>query len=104
MKIAVTGATGYIGECFVKRALASGHQVAALSRRVPESFVSSWILYELSSNQAPTLPSDTNFVLHLATNTAFAVTTDSTQEELAAELLIKAAQEVGAKFIFVSSQ
>lgn len=104
MKIAVTGATGYIGERFIKQAVVEGHGILALSRRHPEMDVSHWIPYELSSRQVPILPKDTEVVLHLASRTSADEPQLHTQEILAAELLIKAAQNVGAKFIFVSSQ
>ena len=104
MKIAVTGVTGYVGKCFAKWAISEGHKVVALSRSCPGSVVCDWIPYELSSKQPPILPIDTDAVLHLATSKSSNDQGDDAQEVLAAELLIKAAQEVSAKFIFVSSQ
>lgn len=103
MKIAVTGATGYIGEHFVKRALVEGHEIISLSRRQPWVSINQWIPYQLSSNHSPALPANTDVLVHLATTT-FADKHHGTQEILAAGLLIKAAQAVDAKFIFVSSQ
>jgi len=104
MKIAVTGVTGYIGGCFAKLAISQGHVVIALSRRCPELVVCDWIPYELSSKQPSTFPLDTDVVLHLATSKSPNDQRIGAQEILAAELLVKAAQEVSAKFIFVSSQ
>lgn len=104
MKIAVTGATGYIGVCFAKWAISEGHEVVALSRRRPELVACDWISYELSSKQSLALPIDTDAVLHLATSKSTNDQLDGAQEVLAAGLLVKAAQRVGAKFIFVSSQ
>jgi uncharacterized protein YbjT (DUF2867 family) len=104
MKFAVTGASGYIGACFIKCAIASGHQIVALSRRPLEPITSDWIPYELSSNQAPVLPTDTDVVLHLATSTSPDERLNSAQEVFATELIIKAARDIGARFIFVSSQ
>lgn len=104
MKIAVTGASGYIGEHFVKLALASEHKVVALTRRTPKSSACSWVPYELASHLTLILPQDTDAVVHLATCTSRTEAMSSAQEILAAELLIKASQDVGASLIFVSSQ
>jgi len=104
MKIAVTGVTGYIGICFAKWAISEGHEIVALSRRCPELIICDWIPYELSSKQAPTLPIDTDTVLHLATSKSPNDHGDCAPEVLAAELLIEAAKKVSARFIFVSSQ
>ena len=104
MKIGVTGATGYIGNRFVKRALSSGYEIVALSRRCPELHACDWIPYDLSSNQAPVLPMDTDVVLHLATRNSPIGQQHFTHDILAAELLIASTQHVGAKLIFVSSQ
>jgi len=104
MKIAVTGVTGYIGNCFAKLAVSEGHEVVALSRRCPELIVRDWIPYELSSKQPLDLPVNTDAVLHLATSKSPDDQQGGAQEVLAAGLLLKAAQKVGAKFIFVSSQ
>jgi uncharacterized protein YbjT (DUF2867 family) len=104
MKIAITGATGYIGGQFVKMAHASGHEIVALCRRNPDPFGCVWVSYNLSSTQAPVLPVDTKAVLHLATSKSLSGQQDSEQEILAAGLLIIATQKVGAKLVFVSSQ
>lgn len=104
MKIAITGASGYIGEYFVKLVLSSGHQVVALSRRALKPAGCSWIPYELASHLAPILPQDTDAVVHLATCTSQTEELSNAQEILAAELLIKASKDVGARLIFVSSQ
>ncbi len=104
MKIAVTGATGYIGICFAKWADSEGHKIVALSRRRPEWVACDWIPYELSSKQPLALPIDTDAVLHLAMSKSPNDQLDGAQEVLAAGLLVQAAQKVSAKFIFVSSQ
>lgn len=104
MKIAITGATGYIGGQFVNLSHASGHEIVALCRRNPDPFGCVWVPYNLSSTQVPVLPVDTKAVLHLATSKLLSGQQVSEQEVLAAELLITAVQKVGAKFVFVSSQ
>lgn len=37
MKVAITGATGFVGSCLVKRLLAEGHQVVVLTRDVSKA-------------------------------------------------------------------
>ena len=104
MKIVVTGATGYIGDRFVKQAHSLGYEIVALCRRCPELHGCDWIPYDLSSSQGPVLPIDTDVVLHLATSKSSNEQQNSAQDILAAALLITSAQSVGAKLIFVSSQ
>ena len=104
MIIGVTGATGYVGRCFVKHAHASGYEGVALTRNRPERYCVDWKYYDLTSNEIPALPLGTDVVLHLATSKYPDNLQDSTQELLAAELLITACQKVRAKLIFVSSQ
>jgi nucleoside-diphosphate-sugar epimerase len=104
MKIGVTGATGYIGDRFVKRAQSSGYEVVALSRQQPELYSSDWIPYELSSRKGPVLPENTDVILHLATGKSPIGQEEMTHDILAAKLLITSTQNVGAKLIFVSSQ
>lgn len=101
MKIAVTGATGYIGERFIKLSCSAGHEIVALSRRQPESFSCVWLSYDLGSIQAPILPVGTKVVMHFATSGGGQ---EGAQDIAAAELLIDAAKKVGAKLVFVSSQ
>ncbi|WNV06071.1 sugar nucleotide-binding protein [Candidatus Methylospira mobilis] len=104
MKIAVTGANGYIGERFIKRALASGYEIIAYSRQRPESARCDWIPYELAADRPPDLPLDTDAVLHLATGKAPESENDSAQDLNAMEQLITAARKVNARLVFVSSQ
>jgi uncharacterized protein YbjT (DUF2867 family) len=100
MKIAVTGATGYIGGHFVKCARASGHRIVALSRRSPALLCSDWVPYDLSWTVEPVIPAGTEVVVHLATSQP----SNPQQEISAAERLIAAAKKVGARIVFVSSQ
>src|SRR5659263_7433 len=104
MKIVVTGATGYIGDRFIKQAHSSGYDIVALCRRYPELHGCDWIPYDLASNQAPVLPMDTDVVLHLATSKSPNGQQNSAQDILAAALLITSTQNAGAKLVFVSSQ
>jgi len=103
MKIAITGANGYIGARLVSRALTDGHSVVALVRRpLPRTDVIS-LAYDLSSKFVPPLPDNINIIIHLAANTVD--NAGVAREELyAAQLLIEAAQKHSAALIFVSSQ
>ncbi|WP_018294054.1 NAD-dependent epimerase/dehydratase family protein [Mariprofundus ferrooxydans] len=104
MKIVVTGATGYIGERFIRLALASGHEVVAFCRQPPETVGCDWVSYNLSTSQVPVLPVEADVVFHLATSKFSDGEQDSKQDILAAELLITATQSVGARLFFMSSQ
>lgn len=103
MKLAISGATGYIGRQFVLKAHAGGHQIVSLTRRPPQFEVAHWIPFELNSDVAVTLPAGTDAVIHLA------ATTNSTDFDVKAELqalrrLLAASVEAHSRFIFVSSQ
>lgn len=104
MKIAVTGATGYIGRHFSKLAIAAGHQIVALTRRSPAPMNCEWLAYTLLSAEVPILPWGVDAVVHLAGNTSGQREPTPEQELAAAELLIKAARAANAKFVYVSSQ
>jgi len=104
MKIAVTGANGYIGERFIKHALASGHEVIAYCRHSPGSVRCGWVPYELAADRPPDLPLDTDAVLHLATSKAPESENDGAPDLNAIEQLVTAVGKVNARLVFVSSQ
>ena len=68
MKIVVTGATGHIGTRLSFLALKRGHDVIIASRNRP-SYESSWLSFDLSSDNSVVLPRGTDAVVHLAANT-----------------------------------
>lgn len=103
MRIAITGATGYIGQRLTRAARLAGHEVLALSRRpVIESGVA-WQFFDLADATPLALPSDIDAVFHLAAETRHAAGAELTEQK-AAQLLIDAAGSVRAAFIFISSQ
>lgn len=104
MKFAVTGATGYIGERLLKLAQSLGHHVVALSRREPTFEVSQWIPYEINSQCVIGLPAGVDVVFHLATSAASDVEPIPGQELLSTKNLLNASKNIGAIFVFVSSQ
>ncbi|ETW14133.1 NAD-dependent epimerase/dehydratase [Roseivivax marinus] len=63
MRVAITGATGYVGRFFVARALADGHRVTALTRRAPGGPVDH-LPYDLGA--APPELSGTDLLVHTA--------------------------------------
>lgn len=103
MKIAVTGATGYVGRRFIHFATLAGHEVLALTRNELLGNGVSWQKYNLEYSTPIHLPPDVDVVIHLAAVTKFL--NDSVENEMdAARLLIDACNLINAKFIFISSQ
>lgn len=103
MRLVVTGATGYIGTRLSALATMRGYEVIRASRQVPAS-TSSWLHFDLASDEVVVLPVGTDVVVHLAANTAVANPLVNDIDVLAAQGLIRSAQRAGARFIFVSSQ
>lgn len=103
MRIAVTGATGYIGQRLIVAARQAGHEVLALSRRPAAQPGVAWQAYELAEAEPLFLPLDVDAVFHLAAETQHAEGAEQT-ELRAAQRLIEAAHRANAAFVFVSSQ
>jgi len=103
MRIAVTGATGYIGQRLIRAARLAGHEVLALSRRPLIEAGVEWQFFDLSDATPLALPSDIDAVFHLAAETRHTASAELT-EQTAAQLLIDAAGSISAAFIFISSQ
>jgi nucleoside-diphosphate-sugar epimerase len=104
MKIAVTGATGYIGRRVVASASKSGHEVISLSRRPDHPFSSNWFPYDLSATEHIFLPEGVEVLIHLAANTSFRSGLSAEEEIFAAQKLVNLTKDRGIKFIFISSQ
>lgn len=103
MRIAITGATGYIGQRLIRAARLAGHDVLALSRRPTTEPDVAWQPFDLTDTTPLSLPGDIAAVFHLAVETQHAPRPEQT-EQAAAERLIDAAGVVGARFVFISSQ
>lgn len=103
MRIAVTGATGYIGQRLIRAARLAGHEVLALSRRPVIEPGVAWQPFDLADATPLSLPGDTAAVVHLAAKTRHEFGAEHSEQE-AALRLIDAAGAVGSRFIFVSSQ
>jgi NADH dehydrogenase len=104
MRVVVTGASGYIGTHLTSLALKRGLDVIMASRQRPVCSSSAWLSFDLSSGNSIVLPVGTDAVVHLAANTTHADCQEEECEVITAQRLIKVTQEVGARFIFVSSQ
>ena len=75
-----------------------------MSRKRPLSFAPSWIFFDLSLDHLIVLPPGVDAVVHLAANTTQTTSSEDKREVFAAQMLIKAAREADARFIFISSQ
>lgn len=102
LKIAVTGAGGYIGGTLISSIERRGMIPVALSRRRPISSCE-WRAYDLSLTDV-SLPEDVSCIVHLAMDYNLATEQDIERELNASLLLARKAKSLGAKFIFLSSQ
>lgn len=104
IKVVITGASGYIGSRLTSLAIERGLDVVMASRQQQAHPRASWLYFDLASREVIDLPADTDVVVHLAANTTASNSLDDDGEVAAAQRLIRAAQQAGAKFIFLSSQ
>lgn len=104
VRVVITGASGYIGVRLTSLALERGHDVTIASRRRPSAIQAPWLSYDLSLDNSLALPEGTDAVVHLAANTAHTHSRIEGCEVVAAQRLLESARDVGAKFLFVSSQ
>lgn len=103
MKIAVTGASGYIGQQVLRGADKRGISTLCLTRRAPGGG-RPWQKFDLDDAGEVSLPADIDAVMHLAANTEDRDASKGLAEIDAAKRLLAGAREVGARFVFVSSQ
>jgi nucleoside-diphosphate-sugar epimerase len=104
MKVAITGSTGYIGQRFATLAAAFGHQIVHLSRSHSGDLFGESLLFDITSLQVPTLPPDTEVLVHFAIQAPGVLFDSLDQEVFSAKALILEAKKVDAKFVYISSQ
>lgn len=103
VKLAITGANGYIGSALISDALKRDISVLALSRKpLPQSNVS-WMFFDLDATTPIQLPENIDVIVHLAAHTT-SYPQNELQEVESARHLLQSAFKIGARFIFVSSQ
>lgn len=102
LRVAITGANGFLGAELSRRLRAAGVEVHALTRQPPASPELRWQAYDLADPD-PVIPPGTEVVVH----GAFAMgRTGLALEQLnvaAAARLHRAARAQGAHFVFISS-
>lgn len=102
--VAVTGASGYIGEAVCRALVRRGLLVLALSRRETAVPGVRFAAYDLRSELAPGLLAGVDVVIHAATETSRGAEPDIDAEIAALRRLAAAAEEASARLVFVSSQ
>ena len=102
-KVAITGASGYIGSRLVDRALQDGHALIALGRRPLGREGVTDVSFDLVRPHVPFLPDDLDAVVHLAADTSRAGVVSPGCELRALEALCAAMPKL-ARLVFVSSQ
>ena len=101
-RVAVTGATGYIGRILVDVLQDAGFSVLALSRRPVPGI--EWRYYDLGATATDmlALPEDVGALVHLAAETG--PDADPEREATAVRMLTEALTPIGARLVLVSSQ
>src|SRR5438128_12285794 len=101
--VAVTGATGYIGQAVVARLVGIGCAVVALSRKATSSNVT-WRSYDLARPLERADLDGVDAIIHLAAETHRGPLADAGLEVAAVGRLLEACRARKARLIFVSSQ
>jgi nucleoside-diphosphate-sugar epimerase len=104
MKIAITGANGYIGGHLVRKLIEQGFSPICMTRRKSPLKNVKWIYYDLSQTSIKQPNEKFDVLIHLATNTKEAHTEENLVELNAIKFLIRLAKDNNSKFIFISSQ
>lgn len=102
MKIAITGASGYIGRRTVALAVDRRIDVVTLARRPLGISGVRHHAYDLTET-SPVVPPDTDALIHLAARTA-GIRLDEVDAEVDAARKLIAACPPGCRFVFLSSQ
>lgn len=104
-RVAITGATGYLGSVLSDRFSSRGDAVVALTRRRPERAVSEWRHFELGRPLDATIFQDVNALVHAAWVLSGKDTSQLWHENvIGSRRLIEAAVAAGVqKVVFVSS-
>ena len=107
MRLAITGATGFVGSHLLDVALAAGHEVKALTRRErPHRDGVDWVLGDLSSREAlEWLVDHADAVIHVAGTINASNAAGFEQGNVAGTLAMLAAATAGGihRFVHVSS-
>lgn len=107
MKLAITGGTGFVGSHLIEAALASGHEINALTRREqPPRTGVNWIQGDLSSRDAlEQLVVDADAIVHVAGTINAPNASGFEQGNVAGTLAMLAAATAGGvqRFVHVSS-
>lgn len=104
-RVAITGATGYLGSVLSDRFSSRGDEVVALTRRRPERAVSEWRHFELDRPVDGTLFQDVDALVHAAWVLSGKDTSQLWHENvIGSRRLLEAAVAAGVqKVVFVSS-
>lgn len=102
MKLAITGANGYIGKTLVRHLIRDNFEFLALSRNKINS-VNHWLKFDLQDTQF-SFPPEITCVVHLAMNLDIKNEAEQSLEIDAIERLLISSQQIGARFIYISSQ
>ncbi len=102
--VAVTGASGYVGEAVCRALTKRGIVVRALSRRDPGIAGTRFMAYDLRHELEPGLLAGVDAVIHAAAETSRGAEPDIEAEIAALHRLADAAEAASARLIFVSSQ
>lgn len=104
-RVAITGATGYLGSVLSDRFSSQGDEVVALTRRRPERQVNEWRHFELGRPVDPALFEDVDVLIHAAWVLSGKDTNLLWDENvIGSRRLIEAAVAAGVrKVVFVSS-
>lgn len=102
MRIAVTGAAGYVGGAIATAAQAAGHHVVSLTRSQTPGF--EWRRYDLGSEVAGGLLDDVDAVVHAAYDLSLTREEDIREVNVGGtRRLVAAASAAGARFCLISS-
>lgn len=102
--VAVTGASGYIGERLCRLLIEAGMDVRALARRDPGIEGAGFHSYDLRGDIPSNALMGVDVVIHAATETVRGADPDVDAELAGLHRLLAAADSAGASLIFISSQ